>query len=121
MHLRKCDRHPLMPGCPAPQIPCGFEMQGYELVQGALVRWTEHRAASRPPPTAVLVHGILGSRRNMVSFANRLVEVRPLPHWTWNSETHRALDMQHLMSLLWRAASQLPAYTLANCARLRDT
>jgi hypothetical protein len=53
-------------------------LQGYELVQGALVRWTQHRAASRPPPTAVLVHGILGSRRNMLSFANRLVEVRLL-------------------------------------------
>lgn len=50
---------------------------GYELVQGALVRWTDASPDSRPPPTAVLVHGILGSRRNMQSFAHRLVEAFP--------------------------------------------
>ena len=32
-------------------------------------------AAARPPPTCVLVHGILGSRRNMLSLAQRLVRV----------------------------------------------
>lgn len=54
-------------------------VQGYELVQGALVRWTKHSPDSRPPPTAVLVHGILGNRRNMVSFAHCIVEVGRSP------------------------------------------
>lgn len=33
----------------------------------------------KAPPTAVLVHGILGKRQNMLSFARRLVE--GFPHW----------------------------------------
>lgn len=33
----------------------------------------------RQPPTVVLVHGILGSRRNLAGFANRLLE--GFPHW----------------------------------------
>lgn len=49
--------------------------QAYELVQGALVRWSEQQAGQRPPPTAVMVHGILGSRKNMQAYARRLVEV----------------------------------------------
>ena len=53
-----------------------LDTQGYEMVQGALVRWSEVRSSERPPPTAVLVHGILGSRKNMHSFARRLVQVR---------------------------------------------
>ncbi|EIE20026.1 alpha/beta-hydrolase, partial [Coccomyxa subellipsoidea C-169] len=44
----------------------------YELVQGALVRWSTVGSSARPPPTCVFVHGILGSRRNMLSFAQRL-------------------------------------------------
>lgn len=55
----------------------GNGAQGYEMIQGALVRWSEMSPAVRPPPTAVLVHGILGSRKNMQSFARRLVQV---PH-----------------------------------------
>lgn len=47
----------------------------YELVQGALVRWSH--PSQKSPPTAVLVHGILGSRRNMASFAKMLVEQYP--------------------------------------------
>ncbi len=50
-------------------------LQAYELVQGALVRWSEQQAGQRPPPTAVMVHGILGSRKNMQAYAHRLVEV----------------------------------------------
>mmetsp|Transcript_38083 Transcript_38083/g.84834 ORF Transcript_38083/g.84834 Transcript_38083/m.84834 type:complete len:374 (+) Transcript_38083:240-1361(+) len=49
----------------------------YEVVQGPLVRWT--RKSNISTPTAVLVHGILGSRRNMQSFARRIVE--GFPSW----------------------------------------
>jgi hypothetical protein len=37
-------------------------------------RWTRS-TPDKNVPTAVLVHGILGSRRNMSSFARMLVEV----------------------------------------------
>ena len=50
-------------------------LQAYELVQGPLVRWSEQQMGQRPPPTAVMVHGILGSRKNMQAYAHRLVEV----------------------------------------------
>lgn len=45
-------------------------------MQGPLVRWSEQQMGQRPPPTAVMVHGILGSRKNMHAYARRLVEVR---------------------------------------------
>ncbi|KAK9792999.1 hypothetical protein WJX73_005778 [Symbiochloris irregularis] len=52
----------------------------YELVQGPLVRWSESGATARTaPPTAVLLHGVLGSRKNMHSFAHQIV--RALPAW----------------------------------------
>lgn len=52
----------------------------YELVQGALVRWSEVMDRSiREPPTAVLLHGILGSRRNWSTFAKRLAQ--EFPSW----------------------------------------
>lgn len=52
----------------------------HEIVRGALVRFSSPESRdARPPPTAVLVHGIMGSKRNMVSFAKRLVEGFP----TW--------------------------------------
>jgi pimeloyl-ACP methyl ester carboxylesterase len=52
----------------------------YEIIKGALVRYSSASSVEqRPPPTAVLVHGILGSRRNMQSFARRLVE--GFPSW----------------------------------------
>ncbi|KAL3682608.1 hypothetical protein R1sor_000630 [Riccia sorocarpa] len=52
----------------------------YELVQGALVRWREVKDKSNPEtPTAVLVHGILGGRRNFASFARRLAQ--EFPNW----------------------------------------
>ena len=43
------------------------------------MRWSEVGPYGRPPPTCVLLHGILGSRRNLTSFAHRVVEARP-PH-----------------------------------------
>lgn len=52
---------------------------GYELVQGALARWSEVQKGQRAPPTVVMIHGILGSRKNMQAFAHRLVE--GLPSW----------------------------------------
>eukprot|EP00197_Chlamydomonas_leiostraca_P007015 CAMPEP_0202858464 /NCGR_PEP_ID=MMETSP1391-20130828/988_1 /ASSEMBLY_ACC=CAM_ASM_000867 /TAXON_ID=1034604 /ORGANISM="Chlamydomonas leiostraca, Strain SAG 11-49" /LENGTH=353 /DNA_ID=CAMNT_0049537387 /DNA_START=225 /DNA_END=1286 /DNA_ORIENTATION=+ len=51
----------------------------YELVQGALARWTTRAPGGPTPPTCVLVHGILGNRRNMQSFARMLVE--GFPSW----------------------------------------
>lgn len=50
----------------------------YEVLQGPLVRWTRP-GKGVTPPTAVLVHGILGSKRNMQSFARMLLE--GFPSW----------------------------------------
>ena len=53
---------------------------GYDLLQGEQVRWRpDDPASGQKPPTAVLVHGILGSRRNLFSFGKRLVQEFP----TW--------------------------------------
>jgi pimeloyl-ACP methyl ester carboxylesterase len=49
----------------------------YEIVEGTLARFSSGDA--RPPPTAVLLHGILGRRQNMLGFARRLVA--GFPHW----------------------------------------
>ena len=63
-------------GCPhRPWQCCTAALQGYELVQGALARWSEVQKGQRAPPTVVMIHGILGSRKNMQAFAHRLVEV----------------------------------------------
>ncbi|XP_021288091.1 protein ABHD11 isoform X2 [Herrania umbratica] len=54
----------------------------YELVQGKLVRWSSMVVLDRSipePPTAVLLHGILGSRKNWGTFARRLAQEFP----TW--------------------------------------
>lgn len=64
----------------SPTLPPLTKVLAYELVQGALVKWSEARKkATREPPTAVLLHGILGSRRNWASFAKRLAQEFP----TW--------------------------------------
>ncbi|KAI4388847.1 hypothetical protein MLD38_001140 [Melastoma candidum] len=52
----------LAPGRKAAKPP---GVLAYDLVQGALVRWSIIKDKSMPePPTAVLLHGILGSRKN---------------------------------------------------------
>ncbi|KAF6159692.1 hypothetical protein GIB67_029950 [Kingdonia uniflora] len=67
------------------------EILAYELVQGTLVRWSSVVDKSKvrwsaavdksmpEPPTAVLLHGILGGRKNWGSFARRLAQEYP----TW--------------------------------------
>ncbi|XP_057516849.1 uncharacterized protein LOC130798027 isoform X1 [Amaranthus tricolor] len=56
-----------------------FGTLAYDLVQGALVRWNSIMDKSVPePPTAVLVHGILGCRKNWGSFARRLAKSFPM-------------------------------------------
>jgi len=48
------------------------------VLQGALCRYTEHVGPAQAPPTAVLLHGILGQRKNMGTFSKMLVEVRSM-------------------------------------------
>ncbi|KAG2714109.1 hypothetical protein I3760_03G010300 [Carya illinoinensis] len=56
------------------------EILAYDLVQGALVRWSSVVDSSLPdPPTAVFLHGILGGRKNWGTFARRLAQEFP----TW--------------------------------------
>ncbi|KAL5559852.1 hypothetical protein UlMin_036063 [Ulmus minor] len=56
------------------------EILACDLVQGALVRWSPVMDKSLPdPPTAVFLHGILGSQKNWGTFARRLAQEFP----TW--------------------------------------
>lgn len=56
------------------------EILAYDLVQGPLVRWSYIADKTVPcPPTAVLLHGILGSRKNWGTFARRLAQ--EFPNW----------------------------------------
>ena len=48
----------------------------YRLGWAVQVKWSTRGSISRAPPTCVLVHGIMGSRRNMLNFALRLTRVR---------------------------------------------
>jgi pimeloyl-ACP methyl ester carboxylesterase len=48
----------------------------YVYLQGSLLKFTT-RSLTASPPSCVLVHGILGSRRNLQSFANRILEANP--------------------------------------------
>lgn len=51
-------------------------LQAYQLEQGTLAKWCTQDGAWSPP-TAVLVHGILGSKRNLQSFTRRLLQEHP--------------------------------------------
>ncbi|KZV37331.1 alpha/beta hydrolase domain-containing protein 11 [Dorcoceras hygrometricum] len=56
------------------------DVLAYDLVQGADVRWSYILDKSAPePPTAVLLHGILGCRKNWGTFARRLA--KEFPKW----------------------------------------
>jgi hypothetical protein len=57
-----------------PELQPYLFLQAFELIKGNLVRFSSD-AQSKNVPTAVLVHGILGSRRNLHSFAHMIVEV----------------------------------------------
>ncbi|KAG8054478.1 hypothetical protein GUJ93_ZPchr0001g30679 [Zizania palustris] len=79
-------RRDLLAGVLAPRLPGDRvrashprQPQAYELVQGSLVQWNSFMDKSIPdPPTAVLLHGILGSRKNWGSFAKRLAQEFPM-------------------------------------------
>lgn len=73
-HINKASELPRKTvSSPAPPCPLA-----YELLQGNLVRFSPD-ANTKDVPTAVLVHGILGSKRNLNSFARMIVEGFP----TW--------------------------------------
>lgn len=57
------------------------DILAYDLVQGAHVRWSYilDKSVCDPPPTAILLHGILGCRKNWGTFARRLAHEFP----TW--------------------------------------
>ncbi|XP_031737177.1 uncharacterized protein LOC101222550 isoform X2 [Cucumis sativus] len=55
------------------------ETLAFDLVQGALVKWSNVMDRSPDPPTAVFLHGILGSRKNWGTFARRLA--KEFPAW----------------------------------------
>ncbi|XP_022939884.1 uncharacterized protein LOC111445615 [Cucurbita moschata] len=55
------------------------EVLAFDLVQGALVKWSNVMDRSPDPPTAVFLHGILGSRKNWGTFARRLA--KEFPAW----------------------------------------
>ncbi len=58
------------------------------------MRYSE-TSKDRHPPTVVLVHGILGSRRNMQQFARMITEVRP-HHWSGSEREGPRWDVPSL-------------------------
>ncbi|CAJ2650791.1 unnamed protein product [Trifolium pratense] len=65
---------------PKEDVASSSSILAYDLIQGALVRWSSVMDRSLPdPPTAVFLHGILGCRKNWGSFAKRLA--REFPMW----------------------------------------
>ncbi|KAL9684492.1 hypothetical protein QQ045_021932 [Rhodiola kirilowii] len=68
---------------PIPNLPIPADVLGYELVQGTLVEQASVTGKSiQDAPTAVLLHGILGSRKNWGTFAKRLAKEFP----TWQED-----------------------------------
>ncbi|CAJ1926983.1 unnamed protein product [Sphenostylis stenocarpa] len=62
------------------EVVTSSSILAYDLIQGALVRWSSVMDRSLPdPPTAVFLHGILGCRKNWGTFARRLAQEFP----TW--------------------------------------
>lgn len=62
-----------------PDVAKSSGVLAYDLVQGSLVEWNSFMDKSAPdPPTAVLLHGILGGRKNWGSFARRLAQEFPM-------------------------------------------
>jgi len=65
--------------CGAPHCISSVATQpalAYDLFSSSEITWTPDTSGPAPP-TCVLVHGILGSRRNLLSFAKRLVAEHP--------------------------------------------
>ena len=74
-----CKRGVSLARCMAAPPPASSFLLSYELVKGALVSADADGPPQKvhPPFTAVIIHGILGSRRNLVSFARRLALENP--------------------------------------------
>lgn len=75
IHMALVDERPVRSG-DVSNLP---QILAYELVQGALVKWSSNVENLKPDiPTAVLLHGILGGRKNWGSFARRLAQEFPM-------------------------------------------
>ena len=77
--VRAVSADPAASMAPASTNPFDTAPLKFEIVQGALVKYSVEEPNGRHPPTAVLIHGILGSRRNLLSFAKRLAQ--RFPSW----------------------------------------
>ena len=49
----------------------------YEIVAGSLVKWSENSSSSPSVPCCVLLHGMLGNRKNLKQLAKRLSDAFP--------------------------------------------